>query len=202
MSTTSTGVLWLVTRVPVVLLLIGPHAWVTGDIGYFAGSLGRLADDGMARTLVEYPLPGVALVAFPWFVAESVGLPDLYAGLVMVLAASTDAAFTALLRRNDTSPRSLATWVWLLAVPLLGATTYARFDLVPGILAGVAVLVLASHPRLAAAAAAVATGLKLWPVLLLPAITAPRRNRWSSVTVVAVIGSLLAATSVLLGGWQ
>jgi hypothetical protein len=91
--------------------------------------------------------------------------------------------------------------VWVLAVPLLGATAYARFDLVPGLLAATGLLLLPGRPRLAATAAALATGLKLWPGLLLPALAAPRRCRRGVVSVVAIVGVLLAGTTVVVAGW-
>ncbi|HET6627711.1 MAG TPA: glycosyltransferase 87 family protein [Nocardioidaceae bacterium] len=202
MSRTWAALLWLLSRGLVLWLFFGPEAWVTGDVAYFANSLTQVPDNGLAATLVEYPLPGVALVAFPWAVSEWVGRPDLYAELVLVLAALTDAAFTVLLHRFGRSGRAVALWLWLLAVPLLGATTYARFDLVPGILAGVAVLLLVERPRVAAAAGAVATGLKLWPALLLPALAARSRGRRAVVGTVAVLGVLLAFASLALAGWS
>lgn len=201
MGRTSATVLWLLTRAFVLWLFFGPESWVTGDVAYFADSLEHLSERGPAATLVEYPLLGVALVALPWLVAQWAGHPDLYSEIVLGLALVTDAAFTVLLHRFGGTGRAAAMWVWLLAVPLLGATTYARFDLAPGILAGVAVLLLVSHPRLAAGAGAVATGLKLWPVLLLPALAARERERRPVVTVVAVVGVLLAAGSLTLAGW-
>jgi len=91
--------------------------------------------------------------------------------------------------------------VWLLAVPCLGATTYARFDLVPALLAGVALVLLSSRPRVAAAAAALATGFKLWPALVLPALAAPRGSRRGVVLTVAAVGTVLVAAAVLVGGW-
>ena len=194
--------LWVVTRLVVLWLLVGPHAWVTGDVAYFESSLAALSVQGLAGTLVEYPLPGVALVALPWLVTEWIERPELYAEVVAVFALVTDAAFAWLLHRfSGTRERNRALLFWLLAVPLLGATTYARFDIVPGVLTGVAVLLLASHPRVAAAAGAVATAAKFWPALLLPALAARRESRAGVVVTVAVIGSALAGISFVLVGW-
>ncbi|HSE70751.1 MAG TPA: glycosyltransferase 87 family protein [Nocardioidaceae bacterium] len=197
----SAAATWLLTRALVLWLFFGHEAWVTGDVAYFAASLSAVPEVGLEATLVEYPLPGVVLVALPWLVAEWVGAAGVYAFLVMVLALVTDAAFTALLHHTGRGRRS-AMWTWLLAVPLLGATTYARFDLVPGILAGTALLLLAAHPRVAAVCGAVATGLKFWPALLLPALAAPRRSRGPVLIVVALVGVLLAGASVVVAGWS
>ncbi len=201
MRRTSTAVVWLLTRGLVLWLFFGPQSWVTGDVAYFAESLSQVADRGLASTLVEYPLPGVAVVAVPWLLAVWSGHPDLYSELVLAIALLTDAAFTVLLHRLVRGGRAAAVVVWLLAVPLLGATAYARFDLVPGILAGVALLLLVTHPRAAAGAGAVATGLKLWPALLLPALSARTRERRAVLVVFAVVGAALTLTSLALAGW-
>lgn len=192
---------WLLTRGFVLWLFLGPHSWVTGDVAYFADSLSRVAEVGLVGTLVEYPLPGVVLVGLPWLAVEWLDRPDLYAEAVLVLGLATDAAFTGLLHRFGRPARSAGVVVWLLAVPLLGATTYARFDLVPGVLAAAAVLLLVRHPRVAAASAAVATGLKLWPALVLMAIAARRRERWTVLGVAAAVGTALVAATVVLAGW-
>jgi hypothetical protein len=202
MSRVSVALVWAGSRALVLWLLFGSEAWVTGDIAYFADSLARLHDRGIGQTLVEYPLLGVALLAFPWVLAGAGGHPGQYAEVVMGLALVTDAAFTVLLYRVAASARSPAVWTWLLAVPLLGATTYARFDLVPGVLAGVAVLVLAGRPRVSAACAAVAAGAKLWPALLLPALAAPWRARRTVLTTAGLAGTVLVAVTLLAAGWD
>ncbi len=164
---------WVVTRALVVWLYLDSQSWVTGDADYFASSLSSVPDVGLARTLVEYPLPGVAVLAFPWLVVSVLGMSDAYAEAVLVLSVLADAAFTVLLWSTGGRRRRAALTAWVLAVPLLGATAYARFDLVPGVLTGTALLLLVRRPRMAAAAAALATGLKLWPALVLPALAVP-----------------------------
>jgi hypothetical protein len=202
MGTTSTALLWVVSRGLVLWLFFGPHSWVTGDVAYFADSLTHLGERGLGATLVEYPLPGLALVGLPWLLAQWIGHPDVYSELVLGLALVTDAAFTVLLHRSASARmRAGAVGVWLLAVPLLGATTYARFDLVPGVLAGVALLLMVVHARAAAVAAVLATGLKLWPALLLPALVARASGRRAVLATVAVVGAGLVAGSLFLAGW-
>jgi hypothetical protein len=195
------AVVWVVTRGLVVWLYLGRHAWVSGDLTYFAQSLSAIPDSGLVRTLVEYPLPGVLVVAVPWLLARAVDAPTAYGEVVLVLSLLADAAFALLLATRHGPGRRGALAVWLLAVPALGATTYARFDLVPALLAGVALLLLATRPRVAAAAAALATGFKLWPALLLPALAAPRSSRRGVLLSTAAVGVVLVAASVLAGGW-
>ncbi len=189
---------WVATRGALVWLLLGPQHWVTGDVSYFDDSLLVLREVGLAGTLVEYPLPAVVVVALPWVIAEMTGVIGGYGGLLMATAVLTDLAFTLLLFGSRQRPAVVA---WLLAVPLLGATAYARFDLLPGVLCGLAVLALVRHPRLAAAAAALATGVKLWPALLIPPLLAVARPRSPSLAVVVVLGAFLAGGSALVGGW-
>lgn len=191
---------WLVTRGLVVWLFFDRHSWVTGDLAYFADSLGAVSEIGLAQTLVEYPLPGVLVIALPWLLVELAGAPQAYAETVLVLSMLADAAFLAMLLRFGGGRRVPAV-VWVLGVPLVGATAYARFDLVPGVLAGVSLLLLWRHPRVAAVAGAVATGLKLWPALVLPALAAPAASRRAVVRIVVGLGALLAGASLALAGW-
>jgi Glycosyltransferase family 87 len=193
---------WVVTRGAVLWLYRGRHGWVTGDVEYFARSLAAVPDVGLAATLVEYPLPGVLVVAVPWLLSRLFDAPATYDETVLVLSMAADAVFTVLLAWWGGRGRRAALVVWVLAVPLLGATAYARFDLVPALLAGVSVLLLGTRPRGAAAAAALATGLKLWPALVLPALAAPRRTRRPVVVVVLGLGLVLAAASVVAAGWS
>lgn len=195
-------VAWAVTRLPVVELLLGRHSWVRGDLGYFQASLEMAWQHGLAGTLVEYPLPGVVVIAVPWLLTGAVGWEDGYGTAVLVLSLAADAAWTLLLALRAGRHRTAAVVVWLAAVPALGATAYARFDLVPGLLVGVAVLLLGTHPTAAAAAGALATGVKLAPGLVLPALAAPAGTRRRVVTTVAVVGGVLAAASWLAAGWS
>lgn len=191
---------WLVTRGVVVWLFLDRHSWVTGDLGYFADSLEAVPDAGLAHVLVEYPLPGVLVIALPWLLVELAGAAGAYAETVLAFSVLADAAFLVLLMWRADRPRA-AVAVWVLAVPLLGATAYARFDLVPGVLAGASLLLLWRHPRTAAAAGALATGFKLWPALVLPALAAPAASRRTVVRIVVVLGAVLAGTSLALAGW-
>ncbi len=196
------AVAWAVTRLPVVELLRGRHSWVQGDLAYFQSSLEMAWQHGLAGTLVEYPLPGVAVIAVPWLLTGAVGWEDGYGTAVLVLSLAADAAWTLLLAVRARRHRTAAVAVWLAAVPALGATAYARFDLVPGLLVGVAVLLLGTHPTVAAAAGALATGVKLAPGLVLPALAAPAATRRGVVTTVAVLGGVLVSASWLAAGWS
>lgn len=193
-------VAWVATRALLVWLLVGPQEWVTGDVSYFDGSLSALGVAGLDGTLVEYPLPAVAVLGLPWVLAQAVGVDGAYGALLMVAAGLTDLAFTLLLARARRGLLPVLTW--LLAVPLLGSTAYARFDLLPGVLCGTAVLLVARHPRTAAAVVAVATGVKLWPALVIPSVLAVARPRRAATAVLALTGLALVGVTVVLAGWD
>jgi len=200
---------WLVTRGGLVWLLMTRENSVFGDVDYYRESLDALGAQGLANTLVEYPVPGVALVALPYVVVNLLGHLAWYSAMVAGLAIATDVAFLGMLVRarnwghHDHVWKGItpAEWVWLLGVPALGATSYARFDLVPGILVGVAVLYAAHRPGFAGVMAACATSLKYWPAMVLPALLAPRASRKRVLTAVAATGGLLAFASLAVGGW-
>lgn len=186
---------WLAGRAFVLWLLFGPESWVNGDVGYFADSL---AGSAWTSALREYPLPAVAALVVPWVVAAALGLG--YGAVLAAVAVLTDAGFTVLLWLLAPGRRDLAVLVWVLAVPLLGSTAYARFDLLPGVLAGLALLVLARHPRTALAMTAVAAAVKLWPAVLVPGFVAGVRRRAAALTTAATVALALAAATVAVAG--
>lgn len=193
------AVAWVATRALLVWLLLGSQEWVTGDVSYFDDSLSALGVVGLSGTLVEYPPPAVAVLALPWVLAKAVSVAGAYGVLLMVAAGLTDLAFTLMLARARRG--LLPVLVWLVGVPLLGSTAYARFDLLPGVLCGAAVLVVARHPRTAAAIVAVAAGVKLWPALVIPPLLAVARPRRAATAVLVGTGLALAGASVVLAGW-
>lgn len=211
---------WLVTRGWVVVLYGFPAAaqgWVdwwgaewgvVGDVNYYRDSLDNLATDGVAGTLVEYPVPALLLLWIPYAAMDLLHLGgEAYIVAVLVMAALTDLLFMVLIVRNRRGehPRFGVTGaeaLWIAAVPALGATAYARFDLFPGIMVGLAVLYAVRRPRVAAAFAAFATGAKYWPILVIPALAAVRSTRRTVILTVGATGVALAGLSLVLGGWD
>lgn len=190
---------WCAGRGFVLWLMTEPYRWATGDVDYFRISLDAVPRAGLAHVLVEYPFPAVGVLAAPAWLAHVAGQPDGYRSAFAALLLVVDALFTVGLAR---ARRPGALWCWLLAVPLLGPVAYSRFDLVPGVLVGAAVLAVPRYPRLAGAFAAFATGVKLWPAMLLPALVAVARRRGGVVAVLAVVGAVLAGGTLLIGGWD
>ncbi len=203
MKVAALALTWVASRAWLVWLLHTSQAWVTGDVDYFLQSLQAMSFKGVAGTLVEYPVPAVGALSVPWWLANLLGQPQQYQSLLLAAALLTDAAFTALLyvvARGGS--RWLPAATWTAAVVLLGSTSLARFDLLPGILCGVAVLVVNRWPAVSGAVAALATGIKLWPALVVPALLGHARS-WRRVLGAGVgTGLVLVATSLALGGWD
>src|SRR5689334_18631351 len=131
---------WLITRLGVLCLLFGPESRVVGDVIYFTHSMQDVSIVGLAMTMREYPLPAVGAVALPWIMAIFLGAPTFFGPLVVLLGLGIDGLFTAVLTSTSGPGRRFALVVWLAAVPALGGLTYARFDLIPGVLVGCVVL--------------------------------------------------------------
>jgi Glycosyltransferase family 87 len=199
-DTRSTLFAWLVSRALTLTLMVSVEPSVVGDVSYYSRSLRALFfhGAGIRETFQEYPLPvfGALLPPFLLGFANPVAFTTLFA-LSMVAA---DGAFTWLLWRTSGRRRSEAVTFWLWFVPLIGPTAYFRFDLMPAVLAGGAVLALLRRPALSGALTAVGAALKLWPAIMLPILLLGRTNRRRLVLGFVVTGGALALASLLAGG--
>jgi len=193
--------LWLITRLGVLAFLFGPESRVVGDVVYFTHSMRDIPIVGLATTMREYPLPAVGAVALPWIAAAFLGSPILFGPLIVLLGLGIDGCFTALLTHSSGPGRRFALVVWLAAVPALGGLTYARFDLIPGVLVGCVVLLAGTRPRMAAACLAVATSIKLWPALLIPTVGLRTPGKLPYLLTTAFIGVVAAGETVAVAGW-
>lgn len=78
-------------------------------------------------------------------------------------------AYRALLLRSGGDPRHPAARLWLWGLPLLGALSWARYDLLPAVAAGAALLAAGSgRAGSSGVLSGVGASLKLWPALLAP----------------------------------
>ncbi|MCX6401164.1 MAG: glycosyltransferase 87 family protein [Propionibacteriales bacterium] len=213
MATSRTAWLWwATTRLVLLIVLVTVETGVGFDLKYYRESLGDFGADGVTGTLREYPVPAFLALAAPYALLSLAGATSYYSLFVIVLAVGLDATFLrALLHRagaaDVTTPGtlggiSLPAVVWLAAVPAIGSLTYARFDLLPGVLIGLALLALVDAPRRAAVLGALATGAKYWPALVLPTLAAPRSSRLRVLAAGAVTGAALVVVSLVLGGWD
>lgn len=149
----------------------------------------------------SYPLDDVTW-QYPPGAALAVLSPDLlpfleYASAFFVLALLCDALVLGLLLYAGGRPgtRDAGAWLWVVGVPLLGPTVYARYDLMVTAVAVAALLAGVRHPRVLGALAAFGALLKVWPALLLVGTARGRATRrsWSAAAVTAAVLGLVAA---------
>lgn len=121
-----------------------------------------------------------------------------YTHAFFVLCCLTDVAVLALLVRYGRGPgrSSRGAWLWTAAVPLLGPTVYARYDVMVTALAVAALLVAARHPRVFGVLTALGALVKVWPALLLTGSF--RRRPWMSAAV--TVSGLAALFAVSMPG--
>jgi hypothetical protein len=199
-DTKSTVFAWLISRALTLTLMVSIEPSVVGDVSYYSRSLRALFFNGagIRETFQEYPLPvfGVMLPQFLLGLANPVAFTVLFA--LSMLAA--DGVFTWLLWRTSGRRRSEAVTFWLWFVPLIGPTAYFRFDLVPAVLAGGAVLALMRRPALCGVLTAIGAALKLWPAIMLPIFLLGPTNRRRVLGGFLATGGALALASLLAGG--
>lgn len=194
------GLRWVLSRALVLTIMVFAHeSDVTGDVTYYATSLHQLFHGaGLHNTLQEYPLP-VFAVLLPQFLlgfGNQVAFTILFALSMLAL----DAGFTALLWRADGRRRGDATNLWLWFVPALGPLAYFRFDLVPAVLAGGAVLAAIRRPALAGVLTALGAALKLWPAVMLPTFLIRRADRRPVLVGFLSTGIAVGGLALVLGG--
>ncbi len=188
-------VTWAATRLLLLLfvfkVLVFPGPDVTSDVAYtYRGWYEVLSAGTYPLDDVTWQYPPVA--ALP--VLSPALLPFLgYAEAFFVLACLADLAVLVLLlyacRGRSRTLRGV--WVWVVGVPLIGPTVYARYDVMVTAVAVAALLAGARRPRVLGALVAFGALLKVWPALLL--LGAARLRTWVSAAVTAVVLAALCA---------
>ncbi|MDO5683564.1 MAG: glycosyltransferase 87 family protein, partial [Propionibacteriaceae bacterium] len=130
------------------------------------------------------------------------GYTGWFVGLVLV----ADLGFCALIWLTAARWRGWAVVVWSVLCALLGPLVWLRFDLLPAVLAGAALLLVARRPGTAGGLLAVGAGTKLWPGLLFPLLVnrpdGIRHRDWFSASIgFGVTGVVLVIGSLVTGGW-
>lgn len=190
---------WVITRALMLALLALPMQTIINDVTYYFDNLHTWALTGDSQSaLHEYPLPVILLVGLPYLV--SFGNHYVYDTAFIVMMLAIDAAFCRLLFTHGGRRQTAAVTLWLAAGVMMGPLAVTRFDVVPGVLAGAALLLLARHPRTASVFVAFGAALKLWPAVLLPALAAPKATRWRVVAAAVVTGVLVVGITVAYGG--
>lgn len=192
-----TGV-WGLTRLLLLLFvtkaLVFPGPDVTSDVSVIYQGWYEVLRTG------TFPLDDVT-----WQYPPAAALPILspallpsfdYAHAFFLLAFAADVVVFGLLQyAGRRSGRTLrGAWVWVVGVPLLGPTVYARYDIMVTAVAVAALLAGARHPRVMGALVGFGAMLKVWPVLLL--LGAVRRRAWAAAAVSAAGIAVLFAVSM------
>jgi hypothetical protein len=196
----SVPVRWIALRVLTLVLLVHGEAIVVRDTTYYASQLHKTFVDhaGLHGTLIEYPLP-VLLVMVPQFLLGRMN-PVAFGLLFAATMLLCDACFTYVLWRADGRRRGYATNFWLWFVPCIGPMAYFRFDLVPAVLTGAAVLVVARRPATSGALTAFGAAVKLWPAIMLPILLLRRDIRTRVLAGFLVAGGAILVGTIMVGG--
>ncbi len=190
---------WIVTRSLMLWIFWYYEGPVINDLNYYFTNLHAASVLGPGYAVPEYPLPVAAVLALPYVL--SFGNQLAYQLIFIAMMLMIDAAFTRILfvhqGRRNTAPVTL----WLAAGLLIGPLLVTRFDLIPGVLVALSVLWLSNAASRSGAALAIGTGIKLWPILVLPAAAAPRASRVRVIVSSLVTAAILIGTTLAVGGW-
>lgn len=197
----SVALLWLVSRSAMMIVLALFGGPVTGDVLYYARSLHTMFYGGTLRqTLQEYPVPVLGIMLPQYLLGALNSLA--FAFLFVISMLLVDGLFTAFLWRMTGRRLSPAVGFWLLFAPAMGPLAYYRFDLVPAVLTGAAVLGLVRRPRWTGALTALGVALKLWPVVMLPIFLLRRSVRASVLWSFAATAAVLGGASFAVAGYS
>lgn len=171
---------------------------VSGDVSYYHRKIVALFEVGLPGTMMEYPTPVVWILTLPY--GAGLGSQAGYVAAFMIFMLALDGAFTYALWRSAGRRHDLAVDFWIAFVFLVGPLSYARFDIIPAVLAGGALLAARRHPWVAGALTGLGAAIKLWPALLIPALLADKQRRKPTAIGFVVVGFGLALVSLIAGG--
>jgi hypothetical protein len=191
---------WLITRLLMLVILASFERFVVGDVFYYHRKISALFSVGLDRTLYEYPTPVVWILWLPYGAGFGNRVGYLVAFIVFMLA--LDALFTYALWRSAGRRHDTAIDFWLIFVVLIGPLSYLRFDMLPAVLAGGALLAARRKPWVTGALTGLGAAIKLWPALLIGAFMSYRADRRPAGLAFVIVGFGLALISLLFGGWS
>jgi hypothetical protein len=191
---------WLATRLLILVILAGFERFVVGDVFYYHRKINALFTAGLDRTLYEYPTPVVWILWLPYGASFGSRVGYLVAFIVLMLA--LDAVFCYTLWRSTGRRHDSAIDFWLIFAPLIGPLSYLRFDMLPAVLAGGALLATRRKPWVTGALTGLGAAIKLWPALLIGAFMSYKPDRRAACLAFIVVGFGLALISLIFGGWS
>ena len=190
---------WFITRLLMLVILASFESFVVGDVFYYQRKINALFSAGLDRTLYEYPTPVVWILWLPYGASFGNRVGYLVAFVIFMLV--LDALFTYALWRATGRRHNTAIDFWLIFVPLIGPLSYLRFDMLPAVLAGGALLAARRKPWVTGALTGLGAAIKLWPALLIGAFLSYRADRRQAGITFAIVGFGLALISLIFGGW-
>jgi hypothetical protein len=190
---------WLITRLLMLGILAAFERFVVGDVFYYHRKINALFSLGLDRTLYEYPTPVVWILTLPYGAAFGSRVGYLIAFIVLMLA--LDGVFTYALWRSIGRQHDSSIDFWLIFVLLIGPLCYLRFDMLPAVLAGGALLAARRRPWVTGALTGLGAAIKLWPALLIGAFLSYRSDRRPAGLAFVIVGFGLALISLIFGGW-
>ncbi|MER6420457.1 glycosyltransferase 87 family protein [Streptomyces sp. NPDC001137] len=190
-------VTWGLTRLVLLLFVLKvfvfPGPDVTTDVSViYQGWYETLRHGTFPLDDVTWQYPPAA--ALPILSPALLGFLD-YATAFFVLAFLADLVVLSLLLYAGLRPGKTVrgAWVWVVGVPLLGPTVYARYDVMVTAVAVAGLLAGARHPRVMGLLVGFGAMLKVWPALLL--VGARKRGTWAwAAATVAALAALFAVT--------
>ena len=191
---------WVVTRLLMLGILALFESFIVGDVYYYHRKIAGLFEVGLPGTLMEYPTPVVWILTLPY--GLSLGNARGYLVVFMIFMLALDAAFTYAVWRSGGRRHDVAVDFWIAFVFLVGPLSYERFDMIPAVLAGGALLAARTRPWVAGALTGLGAAIKLWPALLIPALLADKERRKPTAIGFVVVGFGLALISLVTGGVQ
>jgi hypothetical protein len=193
-------IIWLITRLLMLVFLASFESFVVGDVYYYQRKINALFSAGLDRTLYEYPTPVVWILWLPY--GASLGNRTGYLVAFVIFVLALDAVFCYALWRSNGRRHDRAIDFWLIFVPLIGPLSYLRFDMLPAVLAGGALLAARRKPWITGALTGLGAAIKLWPALLIGAFMSYRSDRRPAGLAFVVVGFSLALISLIFGGWS
>ena len=182
-----------------------PRGTVENDVNYYFAWVRLVPEYGFSEILPEYPTPVMLLLWLPILVVSTeAGYRAVFVGASLVVAAAAVAMMRLL---PDGRAARTAAIVVALCVGAVGPLGLYRFDLLPGALLAFGCVLLARRPATGSragwsVAVALATGIKLWPIIAWPLGLGDRGARRREVAGFAATGAALVAGSLLAAGWD
>ncbi len=191
---------WIVAHLAMLALWPLTDSGMNGDVVYYSSEMQSFPYTGVRLTMTEYPTPVVWL--FELIRLASFGNNYIFQALFSVFMAACDFGMAIALWRTAGPRRELATYFWIVFVFAIGPLIYFRFDMVPAVLVGLALLWITRQPTISGGLLGLGAAVKLWPALLILTLAAARKERRAALSGFVGVGFGLAALSLLAGGWD